>query len=62
MEFFIELVAEALVASAKESPEEMPEIEYKEHFVVRHPRKKNTCAYLWLIDLDCRVCSTLDSD
>lgn len=40
MEFFIEFVAEALFGSAKESPEEMPEIEYKEHFVVRHPRKK----------------------
>lgn len=53
MEFFIELVAEALVASAKESPEEMPEIEYKEHFVVRHPRKKtlaHICASLiWVV-------------
>lgn len=49
MDFFIELVAEALFGSAKESPEEMPEIEYKEYFLVQHPRKKafaHICASL----------------
>ena len=49
MDFFIELVAEALFGSAKESPEEMPEIEYKEAFFIQHPRKKilaNICASL----------------
>ena len=53
MEFFIEFVAEALFGSAKESPEEMPEIEYKEHFLVQHPRKKvlaHICASLiWVV-------------
>ena len=49
MDFFIELVAEALFGSAKEAPEEMPEIEYKEAFFIHHPRKKilaNICASL----------------
>ena len=49
MNFFIELVAEALFGSVKESPEEMPEIEYKDHFLIQHPRKKafaHICASL----------------
>ena len=49
MEFFIELVAEALFSLSKDSPEQMPEIEYKAYFLVRHPRIKafaHICASL----------------
>ena len=49
MGHFIEFVMEALLGLVKDSPEEMPEIEYREHFWVQHPRKKtlaDICASL----------------
>lgn len=50
---FIELVMEALFGLAKEAPEEMPEIEYRDQFLIKYPRKKmfaNICASLiWII-------------
>lgn len=51
---FIEFVLECLFSLAKESPEEMPEVEYIESFIIRYPRKKTAaeiCATLILIGI-----------
>ena len=49
MEHFFELVLELLFGLAKDTPEKMPEIEYREHFLIKHPRKKALV----------RICTTL---
>lgn len=49
---FVELVLELLFVHAKNVPEEMPEIEYRDSFIIRYPRKKTAakiCATLILI-------------
>ena len=54
MENFVELVLELLFSHAKNAPEEMPEIEYRESFIIRYPRKKTAaemCATLILIGI-----------
>jgi len=40
MEHFVELVLELLFGLAKDTPDKKPEIEYVDHFIVKHPRKK----------------------
>lgn len=49
MEHFVELVLELLFGIAKDTPDKKPEIEYLDHFVVKHPRKKTIA----------RICATL---
>lgn len=49
MDHFIELVMELLFGLAKDTPDKKPEIEYVDHFIVKHPRKKTIA----------RICATL---
>ncbi|MBQ8287407.1 MAG: hypothetical protein IJX76_01390 [Clostridia bacterium] len=53
MGHFVELCMELLFGLSKGSPEKMPEIEYTDYFVIKHPRKKTLvkiCATLvWII-------------
>lgn len=52
MEHFVELILELLFGIGKHSPEQMPDIEFKEHFTVRYKRKQTIakiCASLFVI-------------
>ena len=49
MEHFVELILELLFGLAKDTPDKKPEIEYVDHFIVKHPRKKTIA----------RICATL---
>ena len=49
MEHFVELILELLFGLAKDAPDKKPEIEYVDHFIVKHPRKKTIA----------RICATL---
>ena len=40
MDRFIKCILELLFGLAKDTPDKMPEIEYVDHFVARHPRRK----------------------
>ncbi|MBR6644877.1 MAG: hypothetical protein IKL21_03845 [Clostridia bacterium] len=40
MGHFVELILELLFGLAKDTPDKKPEIEYTDHFIVKHPRKK----------------------
>ena len=49
MEHFVELILELLFGLAKDTPDKKPEIEYVDHFIVKHPCKKTIA----------RICATL---
>ena len=49
MEHIVELILELLFGLAKDTPDKKPEIEYVDHFIVKHPRKKTIA----------RICATL---
>ena len=49
MEHFVEFVLELLFGLAKDIPDKKPEMEYIDHFIVKHPRKKTIA----------RICATL---
>ncbi len=54
MGHFIELVLELLFGLPKDTPDKKPEIEYIDHFIIQHPRKKTIpriCATLILIGI-----------
>ena len=40
MEHFVEFVLELLFGLAKDIPDKKPEMEYIDHFIVKHPRRK----------------------
>ena len=48
MEHLVELIFELLFGIAKDTPDKKPEIEYVDHFIVKHPRKKTIA----------RICAT----
>ena len=49
MEHFVEFVLELLFGLAKDIPDKKPEMEYIDHFIVKHPRRKTVS----------RICATL---
>ncbi len=49
MDHFIELVLELLFGLVKDTPDKKPEIDYIDHFIVKHPRRKTIA----------RICATL---
>ncbi len=52
MEHFVELILELLFGISKHSPDQMPEIEFNEHFTVKYKRKQTIariCASLIVI-------------
>ena len=59
MEHFVELVLEFLFGLAKDSPDKMPSVNYLDSFVIRHPRKKNTCKNLCHLGFYCCVFGAL---
>jgi hypothetical protein len=49
VEHFVEFVLELLFGLAKDIPDKKPEMEYIDHFIVKHPRRKTVS----------RICATL---